>query len=152
MFIIIWPDLASILTFISLCLGPSDVSLLMYNVLNCPKLDFLNPADTICGCVLFVIIPVSHFRNWLIVQLLCPLSNGQLYLSTSPQEAQQVPVLQLLHHHHQGGLCWHHPQQCRNERVRPQPRQEGSEAQEVPLLAAVCRLWGEVRWHIKVWG
>lgn len=64
----------------------------------------------------------------------------QTYLSASPQEAEQVPVLQLFHHCDQGSPKWDHAEELRQEGMRSQLGQEGCKAQEVVPLCGISRV------------
>lgn len=59
------------------------------------------------------------------------------HLSAPPQEAEQVSVLQLLHHRHQRSSQGNHTQKLRQEGMRAQLGQEGGEAQEAVAFGGV---------------
>lgn len=72
-------------------------------------------------------------------------ADGEWYLSASPQEAEQVSVLQLLHDRHQRSPKRHHAKELWQEGMRPQLGQEGCKVQEAVSLSGVGRVWSGQR-------
>lgn len=72
-------------------------------------------------------------------------ADGDRYLSASPQEAEQVSVLQLLHDCHQRSPKRHHTKEFWQEGMRTQLGQEGCKVQEAVSLGGVGRVWNRQR-------
>lgn len=68
-------------------------------------------------------------------------ADGELYLSASPQEAEQVSVLQLLHDCHQWSPERNHTEKFWQEGMRSQLGQEGCKVEEAVSLGGVGRIW-----------
>ncbi len=69
------------------------------------------------------------------------------YLSASPQEAEQVSVLQLFHNCNQRSSKWDHTKKLWQERMRSQLGQEGCKTQEAVSFCGISRVCKGQEWE-----
>lgn len=76
-------------------------------------------------CVFLIVFALNAYRVWFDWSEGTHVAAGTSYLSASPQEAEQVSVLQLFHHCNQRSSEWDHPEELWQEGMRPQLGQKG---------------------------